>query len=154
MKKTIIFFVIFFLLLNSGCVSYYNHNRIAENIYRENILTHGTRRQKEMLNAGISSKAVIISGMANENEVSARVMFNFADFQGVKGYFKSYSEAPVSSSMSLAADIVGSYLIARYGTEEYKKAIGGNKNEYNITGDHNNITIYNSELRQDKTTNE
>ena len=145
MKTIISLFVIFFLLLNSGCVSYYNHNRIAENIYRDNILARGTQRQKEMLNAGISSKAVIISGMANENEVSARIMFDFADFQGIKGYFKSYSRSPVSSSVSLAADIVGSYLIARYGSEEYKKAIGGNKTEYNITGDHNNITIYHSE---------
>ena len=133
--------------INMGCVSYYNHSRVVDNTYRERIAVYGSPQQKQMMNMGVSPRAVAISATANENETSARIMMDLADFQGIKGYFKSYAKSPVSSTFALATDVVGSYFIVKYGSKEYEKMNSGSSSvSYEVNGDNNRI------VHQDGTT--
>ena len=145
-KQAVKIILIAGISINMGCVSYYNHSRVVDNTYRERIAVYGSPQQKQMLNMGVSPRAVAISATANENETSARIMMDLADFQGIKGYFKSYAKSPLSSTFALATDVVGSYFIVKYGSKEYEKMNSSSSVSYEVNGDNNRI------VHQDGTT--
>ena len=119
MKTINLLLCLFFVFSTTGCVSTWNHKRVVENEHKKFIMLHGTEKQKAMVHMGVSAKqAVALTVQENDNVVTAKIMFNVADFSGLQGYFKSYGEAPISSTFSLVADAAAAYVA-------YETAKGG-----------------------------
>jgi hypothetical protein len=102
------------MIFQTGCLSAYNHHRISRNIQETSVMAYGTQQQRNMVMMGIEpKKAVALSMTADNNEMTTKLMFDLNNLNGVKAYFKTYKEAPISSTISLLGDLGTTYALGR-----------------------------------------
>jgi hypothetical protein len=133
-KNTIMGSVMFGLIVSTGCISTYNHGRVKENLIKENIVATGNAEQIKAVNMGIKPSTVLKIVPTTDGKGA---MLAFSMSSDTISYFKTFAEAPVSSSLSLLADggIVGGLIWAIGQISDN----GGNKSDENTT-----ITMENS----------
>ena len=159
MKKMLLgSLVIGLLVISSGCQSLapfssYNHNRIKEQEIGKMILVKGNAEQIKAVNAGIKPSSVlkIIPTSDGRGAYMAIDLFNPDNWT----YFKTYGEAPVSSTVALLGDGTLWTGLIWLGGKAIDGLNGGGKQETNIAvnGDgSNNINVNSSGNKSDVTT--
>ena len=107
MKKILISIGVGMIVMLSGCAvlapcSTYNHNRVKENAIQSQIVARGNSEQIKAVNAGIKPSSVIkiIPTSDARGAYVAMDLWNPDNWT----YFKTYAEAPVSSTAALLGD--------------------------------------------------
>ena len=106
-----------FCVMNTGCgtLSYYNHTRVKENIIQTRIMASGNQQMINAMNQGADpSDAVKIIPIGDGNVKGAVIAINVFDLKGVKSYFVTYAEAPISSTVTLVGDAASTYYSVKY----------------------------------------
>ena len=106
-KQLVMAVVLTGMLLNTGCMSYLNHERVKNNVIESRIRASGNDEQIDMLNSGIRpSRVVEVSAVGNDG---VKVMVDVLDLKGLKALGTTFKEAPVSSTGALIVDIAATY---------------------------------------------
>lgn len=108
MKKIVVSLMLGGLVVfGSGCQSMapfssYNHNRVKDQVIREQIVTKGSQEQKVAMASGIRPSSVIklIPSSDGRGVITAIDWMNPDNMS----YFKTFAEAPISSTAALLGD--------------------------------------------------
>lgn len=147
MKKTLITTLIVIILANTGCASFYNHSRVKNNMVREHILTNGSDEQLSMLRAGVSPVEAV-KVRSTDDGAGVMVSFDLLNMSGIKQYFMTFKEAPLSSTAALLVDVGTAYLVVNEFTKDDNSNSSSSPTDtldnglgITITGDNNNINV-------------
>lgn len=121
MNKTILIGLLAVIMLQSGCATRMNHNRVADNMSKKAILASGNNAQIEAIKRGGDPSEVLkVRAYTNGDDTGVILALDVLDFDGWSGYFKTFAEAPISSTVSLAIDIGAAYAIGKAAYDEYQ----------------------------------
>jgi hypothetical protein len=147
--------VLVLIIINTGCVSSWNHDRIQKSMIAEreeaiktSIKASGNADQIKFVSMGVKPSDVIkISPTKDFN--GAMLLVDLFKIDEIPGYFKTFADSPVSSSASLASDGLIAYLSFLGGKSVYDKYISGNNSaneivNITINGDNNYVDYKNS----------
>lgn len=153
MKKIVSAFLVVGLMLTSGCLlapcSTYNHNRVKENIVGQQIMAKGNPAQIKAMNAGIKPSSVIKIIPSNDGR-GAFVAMDWLNPDN-STYFKTYAEAPISSTVALLGDGTLWTGLIYLGSKVLDNQSG--KQETNISvGDGSGSTVINNKSGGNSTT--
>ena len=129
-------------MMNVGCTAL-NHNRVKQNIIKDRIIASGSTEQLELLSRGVKPSEVIKISKPPTGQ-GAMLSVDLMNLQGFSGLMETFKEAPISSTIAGAADIVTGVLAVNALTGSSDS--DGDKNNdgaisVNVSGNHNNTAI-------------
>lgn len=123
MKKLVFVLLVAMMIANTGCVSYLNHGRVKKDMIAQRVLAAGNAEQIKAVKQGVDPEvAVRMVPLANNG---AGIGVDLFDLQGVGAWLTTFKEAPISSTLSLAADGAAAYYTAKALSDSFS----GNENE-------------------------
>lgn len=132
----IIFGLVFSMAFSSSCTMY-NHDRIKSNMLEQRIRVTSNQEYIKLLNAGMSPEDVVKFGTIQDEDgrpIGVKAAIELSNIKGIKSYFTTFKEEPVSSTLSLLIDAA----IAYYASEGIKNI----KDNYDDKGEQ--VQVYNS----------
>jgi len=126
------------LLLQSGCVSYYNHGRVQDDLIKKNAVRNNDIEVLKYIVSGSTPKealkqkkqALQLRALETNGEVDG-LAFAFEPLE-IGNYWTTFKAAPVTSSLSLLAD--GAVI---YGLNKLRQSLGnsssGDSSRDNVT---------------------
>lgn len=138
MNKYIFILLTCLILGSSGCASYINHARVRNNILETRIKTSGTEKQQTLLSCGMKPNDIIKISSASDYGTSIGI-----DLFGIKSYFTTFKEAPISSTVSLIVDAALAYYAADEINEEIIEDDEDSSDTHTYSTTDGNVTVIN-----------